>query len=158
MGSMNKQIIENTNPAQKEWNTCLVTRNKQLTKELKEFRTVSAAMGCSSTQLLAMSQLFRLQTAPVYGIIKEDYEWDNLFSLIDVLYDDSLALSLPLYECKVTPHELRLCYLIRARLKNKALAVVFNITVQSVIKAKQRLKQKLGLLPVDDFDKYIQKR
>ena len=35
--------------------------------------------------------------------------------------------------------ELKLCYLIRARLKNKAIAILFNITVQSVIKAKQRL-------------------
>lgn len=32
---MSKPIIENTNPAQKEWNAYLVSRNKQLTKELR---------------------------------------------------------------------------------------------------------------------------
>lgn len=153
---MNKQIIENTNPSQKEWNACLLSRNKQLTKELKEFRTVSTTVGCSSAQLLAMSQLFRLQTSPVYGIIRNEQEWNNLFVMIDVLYGSPLAVSL--HEYDITAQELKLCYLIRARLKNKAIAILFNITTQSVIKAKQRLKQKFGLLATDGFDTYIQGR
>lgn len=62
------------------------------------------------------------------------------------------------YLIELEIQELKLCYLIRARLKNKAIAILFNITVQSVIKAKQRLKQKLGLLPIQSFDEYIQGR
>lgn len=153
---MNKPIIENANLAQKEWNTCLVSRNKQLTRELKELRTVSTTVGCSSAQLLAMSQLFRLQTSPVYGVIRNEQEWQNLFVLLDVLYANPLDISLHDYE--LTAQELKLCYLIRARLKNKTIAILFNITTQSVIKAKQRLKQKFGLLPVESLDEYIQRR
>ena len=151
---MNKPIIENTTPAQKEWNAYLVSRNKQLTKELKEFRTVSTTIGCSSIQLLAMSQLYRLQTSPSYGIIRNEQEWNNLFIMIDVFYGSPLVSSLHEYE--ITAQELKLCYLTRARLKNKAIAILFNITTQSVIKAKQRLKQKFGLLATDSFDTYIQ--
>lgn len=151
---MSKPIIENTNPAQKEWNAYLVSRNKQLTKELKEFRTVSTITGCSSAQLLAMSQLYRIQTSPAYGIIRDEQEWNNLFAMIDALYGNSLAASLQKYA--FTLQELKVCYLIRARIKNNSIAILFNITTQSVIKAKQRLKQKFGLMITDKFDVFIQ--
>lgn len=36
MNSMNKQVQENTIQSQNEWNACLLFRNKQLTKEVKE--------------------------------------------------------------------------------------------------------------------------
>lgn len=51
MNSMNKQVQENTIQSQNEWNACLLFRNKQLTKEVKELRSVSAAMDCSASQL-----------------------------------------------------------------------------------------------------------
>ena len=76
--------------------------------------------------------------------------------MIDVFYGSPLVNSL--HEYDITAQELKLCYLIRARLKNKAIAILFNITTQSVIKAKQRLKQKFGLLATDSFDTYIQER
>ena len=37
MNSMNKQVQENTIQSQNEWNACLLFRNKQLTKEVKNF-------------------------------------------------------------------------------------------------------------------------
>ena len=52
--------------------------------------------------------------------------------------------------------ELKLCYLVRARLGNKAIAVLFNITPRSVLKAKQRIKGKLALSATDCLDTYIQ--
>lgn len=151
---MSERIIETTSLSQREWNICLQSRNKQLTKELKEFRIVSNEVGCSSSQLLALSQLYRLQSSPAYGIINNEREWNNLFSMLDVLYGSPLVKSL--LEYNLTAQEIKLCYLIRARLKNKVIAILFNITVQSVIKEKQRIKQKMGLLPADNFDKYIQ--
>lgn len=153
---MNERTTDNTSLAQKEWNDCLLFRNKQLTRELKEFRSLSAAAGCSSSQLLAMSQLLRLHTAPAYGIIRNEQEWRSLFSILDVLYGSSLAASLA--EFNLNPQELKLCYLVRARLKNKVIGVLFNITATSVLKAKQRLKPKLGLGAADCFDRYIQSR
>ena len=74
--------------------------------------------------------------------------------MIDVLYGNSLAVSLQKYA--ITLQELKVCYLIRARIKNSSIAILFNIATQSVIKAKQRLKQKFGLTITDKFDVFIQ--
>ena len=151
MNSMSKQVQENTIQSQNEWNACLLFRNKQLAKEVKELRSVSAAMDCSASQLQAMSQLLRLHTTPAYGIIRSEREWQNLFALLDMLYGRGF-----LGERQLTAQELKLCYLVRAHLNNKAIALLFNVTTSSVVKAKQRLKRKLALLPSDSFDNYIQ--
>ena len=154
MNSMNKQVQENTIQSQNEWNACLLFRNKQLTKEVKELRSVSAAMDCSASQLQTMSQLLRLHKTPAYGIIRSEREWQNLFALLDMLYGSGFLADLG--ECQLTAQELKLCYLVRAHLNNKAIALLFNVTTSSVVKAKQRMKRKLALLPSDSFDNYIQ--
>ena len=51
---------------------------------------------------------------------------------------------------------LKLCYLVRARLGNKTISILFNITPRSVLKAKQRIKIKLALSATDSLDIYIQ--
>lgn len=53
----------------------------------------------------------------------------------------------------LSAQELKLCYLIRARLCNKAIAV---ITPKSVLKTKQRIKNKIGLSGKDSLDRYVQ--
>ncbi|WP_338083853.1 hypothetical protein [Bacteroides cellulosilyticus] len=108
MNSMNKQVQENTIQSQNEWNACLLFRNKQLTKEVKELRSVSAAMDCSASQLQAMSQLLRLHTTPAYGIIRSEREWQNLFALLDMLYGSGFLADLG--ERQLTAQELKLCY------------------------------------------------
>ena len=110
----------------------------------------------NAAQLLAMRQLIRLQTNPAYGVIRSEQEWHSLFDMLDVLYGSSLTADLE--EFHLSPYELKLCYLVRARLKNKAIGLLFNITATSVLKAKQRLKRKLGLYSSDCFDRYIQSR
>mgnify|MGYP007086806273 FL=1 len=52
--------------------------------------------------------------------------------------------------------ELKLCYLVRARLGDKTISILFNITPRSVLKAKQRIKIKLALSATDSLDIYIQ--
>ena len=79
---------------------------------------------------------------------------ENLFTVIDMLYGDCLSEKLSSYGLSM--QELKLCYLVRARLGNKAIAVLFNIASRSVLKAKQRIKGKLALSATDCLDKYIQ--
>ena len=50
------------------------------------------------------------------------------------------CLSEELMSFGLSVQELRLCYLIRARLDNKTIALLFNIVPRSVLKAKQRIK------------------
>ena len=73
------------------WNACLLYRNKQLTKQLKEYQEVSSLTGGSSSQMVAMGQLIRLRQNPSYGIIKDELEWKNLFGVIDLFYRVRIA-------------------------------------------------------------------
>ena len=68
------------------WNACLQYRNKQLTKQLKDYQKVSALTKCSSSLIVAMGQLLCLHQKPSYGIIKDEAEWRDLFIVIDLFY------------------------------------------------------------------------
>lgn len=68
------------------WNACLLFRNKQLTKQLKEYQNASVLAECSSSLLVSLGQLLRLHQNPSYGIIREETEWTNLFTVIDMFY------------------------------------------------------------------------
>lgn len=136
------------------WNACLLYRNKQLTKQLKDYQKALALSECSSSLIVAMGQLLCLHQKPSYGLVRDEAEWRNLFVVIDVFYGGSLSEELVPFG--LSAQELRLCYLLRARLDNKAIAVLFNIVPRSVLKAKQRIKSKLALSATDSLDKYIQ--
>ena len=136
------------------WSACLLYRNKQLTRQLGDYQKVTALDGCSSSLMVAMLQLFSLHQKPAYRIVRDEAEWHSLFIVIDLLYGGCLLETLASF-C-LSAQELRLCYLIRARLTNKTIALLFNITPRSVLKSKQRIKLKLSLSGSDSFDRYIQ--
>lgn len=136
------------------WNACLLYRNKQLTKQLKDYQKTTALVGCSSSLIVAMGQLLCLHQSPAYGIVKDEAEWQNLFVVIDMFYGGCLSEALVSFG--LGTQELKLCHLIRARLCNKTIALLFNIAPRSVLKAKQRIKNKLSLSATDSLDKYIQ--
>lgn len=136
------------------WNACLQFRNKQLTKQLKDFQKASAMTGLSSSLIVSVGQLLCLYQKPCYGIVGDEIEWHNLFTVIDLLYGGCLSEELAPYH--LSAQELKLCYLVRTRLNNKTVAIIFNIAPKSVLKAKQRIKAKLSLGALDSFDKHIQ--
>ena len=103
----------------------------------------------------AMNQLLHLHTAPAYGIVRNEAEWRDFFALCDLLYGTPLATALAPYP--LTKQDVKLCYLVRARLRNKAIGLLFNTTPNSVIKAKQRLKHKLGLLPEESLYEFVRR-
>ena len=89
------------------WNACLQYRNKQLTKQLKDYQKVSALTKCSSSLIVAMGQLLCLHQKPSYGIIKDEAEWRDLFIVIDLFYGGCLSEELMSFGLSV--QELRLC-------------------------------------------------
>lgn len=141
---------------QDNWNACLLYRNKQLTRQLKDYQKIMSIVDCSSSLMLAMGQLLCLHQQPVCGIVKDEAEWQNLFIVIDLFYGGCLVESLALFG--LSAQEMKVCYLVRCRLSNKAVATLFNITPKSVLKTKQRIKIKLALSAKDSLDKYIQQR
>ena len=93
--------------------SCLLFRNKQLTKELKRFEDLSA-LSVSSSQMLALSQLLKLHLTPTYGTIRNEYEWQNLFAVIDLLYGTDW-LPEDLKTTRLSMQDLKLCYLVPGR-------------------------------------------
>ena len=79
------------------WNACLLFRNKQLTKQLKDYQNASALAECSSSLLVSMGQLLCLHQHPSYGLVRDEAEWANLFTVIDMLYGDCLSETLSSY-------------------------------------------------------------
>ena len=138
----------------KNLNACLLHRNKQLTRQLKDYQQTLALTDCSSSLMLAMGQLLRLHRLPSYGLVTSEEEWGHLFAVIDMFYGGCLSENLVPYQLNI--RELKLCYLVRARLGNKTISILFNITPRSVLKAKQRIKIKLALSATDSLDIYIQ--
>lgn len=51
----------------------------------------------------------------------------------------------------LTPHDLRLCTYLKSNLSTKEIALLLNITPDSVKKAKHRLRKKLRLTPDEHF-------
>ena len=138
----------------KNLNACLLHRNKQLTRQLKDYQQTLALTDCSSSLMLAMGQLLRLHRLPSYGLVTSEEEWCHLFAVIDMVYGGCLSADLVSYQLNI--RELKLCYLVRARLGNKTISILFNIAPRSVLKAKQRIKIKLALSATDSLDIYIQ--
>lgn len=71
--------------------------------------------GCNGAVIVSASK-------PAYGIVRDEAEWHSLFIVIDLLYGGCLLETLASF-C-LSAQELRLCYLIRARLTNKTIALL----------------------------------
>ncbi len=52
---------------------------------------------------------------------------------------------------ELTPYDLRLCTYLKSNLSTKEIAVLLNITPDSVKKAKHRLRKKIGAFPDVDW-------
>ena len=94
-------------------NACLLYRNKQLTKQLKDYQRFSVMVE-SSSLMVAMGQLMCLRRKPAYGLVKDGAEWENLFIIIDMFYGGCLAKELK--DFPLGDHEVKVCYLLRARI------------------------------------------
>ena len=141
----------------KNLNACLLHRNKQLTRQLKDYQQTLALTDCSSSLMLAMGQLLRLHRLPSYGLVTSEEEWCHLFAVIDMFYGGCLSADLVSYQLNI--RELKLCYPERSMLSDciQVYSVpLFNIAPRSVLKAKQRIKIKLALSATDSLDIYIQ--
>ena len=103
----------------------------------------------------AFDLLYRLKTTPHYGIIKTEDEWIQLYAVINRLYGDIVNL---LENCpQLTEQDVRVCYLVHARMSNATLGALFNVDGRSVTKSKQRIKKKMGLDADLSLEEYMMK-
>ena len=103
----------------------------------------------------AFDLLYRLKSEPHYGIIKEEDEWIQLYAVINRLYGD---IMIHLENCpQLTEQDVRICYLLHARMSNAALGILFNVDGRSITKSKQRIKKKMGIDGDLSLEEYLMK-
>ena len=100
----------------------------------------------------AFDLLYRLKTEPHYGLVKTEDEWLQLYAVINRLYGDIVN---KLENCpQLTEQDVRVCYLVHARMSNAALGALFNVDGRSITKSKQRIKKKMridGDWPLEEY-------
>lgn len=87
--------------------------------------------------------LMRIILSPVtfsHKLVTE--EWKQLFTLMDILYGDTLKNWLTKHDC-LSEEETALCYFCYIGIKHRNQAIFFGISSQSLSKRKQRLRDKL---------------
>ena len=103
----------------------------------------------------AFDLLYRLKTEPRYGLVRTEDEWLQLYAIINRLYGDIVN---KLENCpQLTEQDVRVCYLVHARMNNATLGILFNVDSRSVVKSKQRIKKKMGIASDLSLEEYLMK-
>ncbi|MBQ3191849.1 MAG: tetratricopeptide repeat protein, partial [Bacteroides sp] len=103
----------------------------------------------------AFDLLYRLKTEPRYGFIQTEDEWIQLYAIINRLYGDIVN---KLKNCpQLTEQDVRVCYLVHARMSNAALGILFNVDGRSITKSKQRIKKKMKIDGDWSLEEYLTK-
>ena len=103
----------------------------------------------------AFDLLYRMKTAPRYGLIGTEEEWLQVYAVINRLYGDIVG-KLEGYP-QLTELDVRICYLVHARMSNADLGVLFNVDGRSVSKSKQRIKKKMEIAADCTLEDYLTK-
>lgn len=101
---------------------------------------------------------FRILLSLKQMIVKEDknidINWKRLYDLCDLLSLNFMAKLVEEYP-NLTKHSKEICCLLRLRFTNEELSRIFHTTLDSVTKAKGRVKKGLNLSTDQDLDEFI---
>ena len=103
----------------------------------------------------AFDLLYRLKIQPQYDMIADEEEWLELYAVINLLYGDIVG-KLEGYS-QLTEQDVRICYLLHARLGNAEIATLFNVDARSVSKSKQRIKKKIDIASGQLLEEFLMK-
>ena len=103
----------------------------------------------------AFDLLYRLKTDPRYGLVQTEDEWLQLYAVINRLYGDIVdkLRNWP----QLTEQDVRVCYLVHARMSNANLGALFNVDSRSITKSKQRIKKKMEIDGDLALEEYLMK-
>lgn len=103
----------------------------------------------------AFDLLYRLKTEPRYGLVQTEDEWLQLYAVINRLYGDIVdkLRNWP----QLTELDVRVCYLVHARMSNANLGALFNVDSRSITKSKQRIKKKMEIDGEWSLEEYLMK-
>lgn len=133
----------------------LQSQNKTLAERLNALGG-DADNSCSSVDAKYIS-IFRMLLSLKSGSFKGELshsDWEHLFDLFNYLYFD-IVVRLQKEYPQLTKHDLEIFCLLKFGFTNDALKRVFFTTSDSITKAKGRLKKRLKISSLDDFDSFI---
>ena len=87
--------------------------------------------------------------------LENEHDWLNFKIEFEKAYPGFFNMLLA-NSPEITPHDQRLASLMRVALSNKEIGHILNISSDSVVKAKYRLRQKLGFESQSQLDQFIQ--
>ncbi|MEG2594279.1 MAG: tetratricopeptide repeat protein [Bacteroides sp.] len=104
----------------------------------------------------ALHILILVLTEPNYGACDQltSEDWCSFFDLIDLIQGGSLRKRLPAKEA-FSDIELCLCYLVLIGVKQSNQTLFLGVTMDALVKRKQRLRAKIGFDSSTSFDKVI---
>ncbi|MEQ9298512.1 MAG: tetratricopeptide repeat protein [Cyclobacteriaceae bacterium] len=111
-------------------------------------------------QQIEQKQLSAQQSASFIGQhktpnLETEHDWLNFKIEFEMAYPGFFN-SVISRSSDITPHDQRLASLMRVALSNKEIGHILNISSDSVVKAKYRLRQKLGFESQSQLDQFIQ--
>lgn len=134
--------------------TLLVKQNRKLIDHLEEIKKGITPKEDSklADYLAGFRMVFQLRAKDE----KVTVQWDTLYSLANFLYQEFVNRLQEEYAI-LTKHDIEICVLIKFGCTNEVLSNVFHTTIDSVNKAKKRLKNRLGLSSEDNLDDFIRR-
>ncbi len=101
-------------------------------------------------------EAFRLLLSLKKGTKRElaPEEWNQLFYLVDFLYDDFLSRLRETHPA-LTAHDLHICCLLKISLSHEDIARIFSTTTDSLTRAKGRLKKRLNSFSHLNIDSFV---
>ena len=71
--------------------------------------------------------------------------WNDLYKVIDYIYDNYYTLLAAKYSNTLNEKELQLCCLLKANFSTKEISILTQQSVRTVYQRKTQIRQKLGL-------------
>ena len=128
---------------------------QQIREKEQMIEDLQVSLPAPSLKYKAFDLLYQLKSEPRYGLIETEDEWFQLYAVINRLYGDIVG---KLEACpQLTGQDVRVCYLLHARMNNATLGVLFNVDSRSVVKSKQRIKKKMGIASDLSLEEYLMK-
>lgn len=134
--------------------TLLVKQNRKLIDHLEEIKKGITPKEDSklADYLAGFRMVFQLKAKDERVTV----QWDTLYSLANFLYQEFVNRLQEEYTI-LTKHDIEICVLIKFGCTSDALSNVFHTTIDSVNKAKKRLKNRLGLSSETNLDDFIRR-
>jgi predicted phage tail protein len=128
-----------------------IAHKSELISKIRDYLTQITEKNASNDIKMLTSQLFQF----IEKDIEHEKEWKEFqaqFEMVHSSFLHKLKTSYP----SISPNLLKLSTYLRVKMSNKQIARLMNTTVETVIKSRYRLKERLNLAPEENLDDFIE--